>query len=450
VKEDMSLLATNADRRGTMDIFFPPQTLSLLQVFAPCFTGPSFAYFQSDMWALMVVEGRKCMARLAGCVFFHQRGLSSWERFLAEHRWSVTAVTARLLRLVVERLGEQLKVHGAYLRGKDTTLVAKSAKRMLGVQKWKDPSDNADRGTYMVGHHWNLVGLSSPWGTRWLCWPLVMRLVPGLTGARQWIVGDTVELMTFWDAAIAAILEVTPQLGDAAVRVVADAYDSKAPFLQGLLARGIDVISRLRKDAVGWEDPAPPPPGKRGPKPRHGRKWTLATLLTAETPVREHLTLYGTLTEVVFVVRDVWLREVAHQGRGGGLAGAKEPIILVSTDLALSALQLDRELRGALLDRADDPRFETTFRLGRLPVYHHAGHPAFCAPGLYGLLLVAAGSHRQPHSRLAPGDLVAGGPAGSPPELPAGPPGLAGLGDAADQFCQVRSRGGLGKNRAGS
>ena len=329
-----------------MDIFFPPQTLSLFQVFAPCFTVPSFAYFQSYLWALMVVEGRKCMTRLAGCVFFHQRGLSSWERFLAEPRWSVTAVTARLVRLVVERLGEQLKVHGAYLLGKDTTLVAKSAKRMVGVQKWKDHSDNADRGTYMVGHHWNLVGLISPWGTRWLCWPLVMRLVPGLKGARQWIVGDTVELMTFWDAAIAAILEVTQQLGDAAVRVVADAYYSKAPFLQGLLARGIDVISRLRKDAVGWDDPAPPPPGKRGPKPHYGRKWTLATLLTAETPVREHLTLYGTLTEVVFVVRDVWLRDLAQKVRVVVLAGAKEPYILVSTDLKLSALQII-EIYGA-------------------------------------------------------------------------------------------------------
>jgi hypothetical protein len=30
-----------------MDIFFPAQTLSLLQVFAPCFTAPSLAYFQS-------------------------------------------------------------------------------------------------------------------------------------------------------------------------------------------------------------------------------------------------------------------------------------------------------------------------------------------------------------------------------------------------------------------
>jgi DDE superfamily endonuclease len=329
-----------------MDIFFPAQTLSLLQVFAPCFTAPSLAYFQSYVWALMVVEGRKCLTRLARCAFFHQRHLSSWERFLAEHRWSLTAVTERLVRLVVERLGAQLQVHGAYLVGTDTTLVAKTTKRMLGVQKWKDHSDNADRGAYLVGHHWNLVGLLSRWDTRWLCWPLVMRLVPGLKGARQWIVGDTITPMSFWDAAIAAILEVTRGLGKASVRVVADAFYAKAPFLNGLRARGIDVISRLRKDAVGWDDPEPQPPRKRGRKPRYGRQWPLASLLTAEPPTRERLTLYGKLTEVVFVVRDVWLREVAQKVRGVVLEGAKEPVLLVSTDLALSALQII-ELYGA-------------------------------------------------------------------------------------------------------
>jgi DDE superfamily endonuclease len=251
-----------------MDIFFPAQTLPLFQAFAPCFTAPSFASFQSYGWALMGVEGRTCLTRLARCAFFHQRDLSSWERCLAGHRWSLTAVTAGLVRLLVTQLGEQLKGHGASLVGQDTTSVAQTAKRMLGVQKWKDHRDNADRGAYLIGHPWHLVGLSSPWETRWLGWPLGMRLVPGLKGARQWLVGDAVEPMTFWDAAMAAILEVTPQWGDAAVRVVGDAYYSKAPCRNGLLARGIDVLSRLRKDAVGWDDPAPRPPGTRGPQPR--------------------------------------------------------------------------------------------------------------------------------------------------------------------------------------
>ena len=130
------------------------------------------------------------------------------------------------------------------------------------------------------------------------------------------------------------------------IRVVADAYYSKAPFLNGLLARGIHVISRLRKDAVGWDDPAPRPPGTRGRKPRHGRQWTLASLLRAQTPTRERLTLYGKLTEVVFVTRDVWLRDVAQQVRVVVLEGAKESCILVSTDLTLSALQII-EIYGA-------------------------------------------------------------------------------------------------------
>jgi DDE superfamily endonuclease len=248
-----------------MEIFFPAQTLSLLHIFAPCCTAPSLAYFQSYLWALMVVEGRKCLTRLARCAFFHQRDLSSWERFLAEHRWSLTAVTERLVTLVVAKLGERLQIHRASLVGTDTTLVAKTAKRMLGVQKWKDHSDKADRGGYLVGHHWNLVGLISPWGTRWLCWPLVMRLVPGLQGAGQWLVGAAVAPMSFWDAAIAALLEVTRCLGDVAVRVVADAYYSKAPFLNGLRARGIDVISRLRQEAGGLGRSCPPASWEAGP-----------------------------------------------------------------------------------------------------------------------------------------------------------------------------------------
>ena len=130
------------------------------------------------------------------------------------------------------------------------------------------------------------------------------------------------------------------------MRVGADACYAQAPFFNGLLARGIHVIRRLRKDAVGWDAPEPPPPGKRGHKPRDGRQWTLASLLPAQTPTRHRLTLYGKLTEVVVVVRDVWLRDVAQKVRVVVLEGAKEPLLLVSTDLTLSALQII-EIYGA-------------------------------------------------------------------------------------------------------
>ena len=49
---------------------------------------------------------------------------------------------------------------------------------------------------------------------------------------------------------------------------------------------------------------------------------------------------------MVFGVRDVWLRDVVQKVRVVVLEGAKEPLILVSTDLALSALQII-DLSGA-------------------------------------------------------------------------------------------------------
>jgi hypothetical protein len=146
--------------------------------------------------------------------------------------------------------------------------------------------------------------------------------------------------MSFWEAAIAVVLDVTRGLGEASVRVGADAFDSTAPLLNGLRAGGLAVRSRLRKDAVGWAAPAPRVPGTRGRKPRSGRQWTWASLWRAETPTRARLPRYGTMTEVVCVVRDVWLRDVAQKVRVVGLAGAKEPRILVRPAVALSARQI--------------------------------------------------------------------------------------------------------------
>ena len=72
----------------------------------------------------------------------------------------------------------------------------------------------------------------------------------------------------------------------------------------------------------------------------------MASLWTAKTPTRERLPRYGQRTAVGFVVRDVWRRDVAQKVRVVVLEGAREPISLVSTDLALSALQII-ELYGA-------------------------------------------------------------------------------------------------------
>jgi len=52
-----------------------------------------------------------------------------------------------------------------------------------------------------------------------------------------------------------SLLGGIPIQGGPAIRVVLDAYFSKAPFLNPMIKAGAGVISRLRNDAVGWDEP---------------------------------------------------------------------------------------------------------------------------------------------------------------------------------------------------
>ncbi|RJS68647.1 hypothetical protein CW714_09765 [Methanophagales archaeon] len=64
-------------------------------------------------------------------------------------------------------------VHGAFLPAEDTRFVSKPSKKMPGVQRWKDYSGNPDRGGYIIGHNWSILGLLSPFSGRWLCFPII-------------------------------------------------------------------------------------------------------------------------------------------------------------------------------------------------------------------------------------------------------------------------------------
>ena len=54
--------------------------------------------------------------------------------------------------------------------------------------------------------------------------------------------------------------------------VVADGAYAKAPFLKPMIAMGIVVVSRLRKDSALWTLPEPRPAGRRGRQRIYGKR----------------------------------------------------------------------------------------------------------------------------------------------------------------------------------
>jgi hypothetical protein len=61
--------------------------------------------------------------------------------------------------------------------------------------------------------------------------------------------------MDFWSSVCSLVAQLYDMMGKHLMRIVADAYFSKAPFINWMLSLPVHVITRMRKDAVGWDDP---------------------------------------------------------------------------------------------------------------------------------------------------------------------------------------------------
>jgi len=395
-----------------MPSIYPKILYDYLILFKFHFNKPSFVYFCGYILSLLLTNGRKTMSRVSGSCFWVDRHLSSWERFLSENRWDVTEVMQTVVTILRDKLKDKLLVHGAYLAVVDTFLIAKNGKRMAGIQKWHDGSGNADRGESIHGHHWAILGLisySAKWG-RYLCFPLLLRLISGQLNPSLFIVDPdgVATIATFWNSIHPLIIQMHIFLQHAPLRVVADAYFSKASFINPLLEldNPIHTITRLAKNRVGWDDPT----DDQRSDAKRGKKWKLSNLLEL-LPI-ETLTvhLYGKMVQVRATSRVLWLSKVKQKVKVVVIEGVKNPIILMSTDLTLSAAQII-EIYGARftveLAIRDNKEY---FGMGNYQCYLgpaiyrfvHLACVAFC---LFRLILLDENNEQwlpQPEKSLAP------------------------------------------------
>ncbi len=299
---------------------------------------------------MLLGQTRKCATNMVRVCFFVDRHVSSWERFLSQSQWDLTAVRQGLVSLIQQKLGNRLWSCGAYLAWVDTTLIAKVKGQMLGVQKWHDHSGNPDWGTHLVGHHGALAGLFgiTEMFKKWtpLSFSLLAQLIPGHSNPFGWVEGQEpgIEAMTFWDAVCPLVSQLFQMLGTGPMRVVADAYFCKAPFINRMLSIPVQVITRRRKNAVGWDDPIEEPSlaegkkkrGRKPTQPKKGKAWKIATLVNHFPLEKGTVFIYGKLYTLQVVLRELWIRDVTGQKvRVVGIKTRHDPILLLSTDVSL-------------------------------------------------------------------------------------------------------------------
>jgi hypothetical protein len=317
--------------------FFPKIIIPYVMLFLPCFNHAGQGYFMGFLWGFLACPEKKTLTRIAGSCPFLFRHVSGWSRFLTRSQWSLEALQGELVKFIISCFGERIFFMGQYaVAGIDTTLMPIFGQKMAGVQKWHDHSGNADRGGYIRGHHWGLIGLMICQAQQWICLPVIARLIFGQKNP-SWICGkEGIQKASFWDHALAMCFDLARKVPYQLI-IVADAYFSKAPFILGLWEKKIILVSRMRNDGVGWKKlPVQKKKGRGRPKVK-GEKIHLRGLLKSMPLQTAVILRYGKKEPVQFVSADLFLRQIPFAVKIVVVKTASQPLILVCSDINLSA-----------------------------------------------------------------------------------------------------------------
>lgn len=329
----------------------PPQELySLLLWFAPCFTQPSFAHFVSFIVCFAVGLGRMT----ATTVYLTSPRNSHWtnySRFLSRYQWSVQALSARLLELLVSHCGLWVDDQG---RRRiciviDETIVEKTSKRVFGVAWQRNTHGGLCRGTHILGHYWLMVGLLVRVGDRTMCLPLAF----GLYRQKKRCPAD--EYHTPCQVALSLLSSLPwPSAPDLVRTVVADAGFADKALLHWCAENDFVAIVRGRIDADIRDLYVPQK--ARGRRRVWGDRLSLIELAAQPENFRQTVKLYQNRTPVR-------IASIIGRQKRTGLAmrflvmrvAGKSDAVVMSTDLSLTP----REIAALYADRF---AIEMTFR----------------------------------------------------------------------------------------
>jgi SRSO17 transposase len=323
----------------------PPSLAALLQVFRPCFTGPSFRTFVTLTAGMIAQPGRRTV-----CGMWQATGLGGLRhharahRFFGRARWDPTAVGLVLLRLVVDRLVDPAM---PVLIAVDDTLLRRSGRKVAATDWFHDGAAKTRRKDARVawGNCWIVAGVivRLPMLDRPVCLPVAATLCASNRAKKQAL-------------ACALITRIAAALPDRSIHVVADSWyagmDGAATVRPGSAGRGlpdgVTVTSRPRHNAA-FHAIATPPVNKRGRPQRIGARlgtakdlaatltWRRATVHRYGTTTTVHITEATVLWYGVYrsrAVRVILLRDTGTTPKTG------YHLALISTDLTTPAADL--------------------------------------------------------------------------------------------------------------
>ena len=266
--------------------------------------------------------------------------------FFRASSWSLESLRLRWFSAVKE-YAPLYKEGSFHVLVGDGVKQSKEGRRMPGVKKLFQESENSAKPEYIHGHMFGGLGILAGSARSWACIPLSIRLHDGLQAARQWkgaAVSGASHVVQMVEDAYHACLTFGNSL------LLLDRYFLTVPVLkrlQSLNSNGnvrMEIITKAKKSVVAFEKPGPRKPG-RGRPPKKGAAVHIKELFLShkEKFHDAEIELYGRKESIRYLYIDLlWGQKLYQELRFVLVEMNGIQSILVSTCLELDPLSVIR------------------------------------------------------------------------------------------------------------
>ena len=283
------------------------------------------------------------LLRAIATLFGVQIAQSRYYTFMASVKLHWVSIWEVLWRAIPDPLTE-----GRLLFALDDSINPKTGRKVFGCQHTFDHAAKTNQSQYPWAQTIVTVGLLKVIHGRWSCLPLAFAFYLRLHTLRAGCIrvrGEAVVFQSKFAQAVRLIERLARVFARAPILVVADSWFGNNGLLKPLraaLGPRAHLLSRLRVNAVLYEQPTPTPGAPGRPRKYGARLGNTAQLAaTLRSGARAYtLNLYGGVREVMAVERLVMLKTLRCQVRVVWVFRKTQWIALMTTDLTLSVAQI--------------------------------------------------------------------------------------------------------------
>jgi len=317
---------------------------SILVKFRPCFSREAtFCSFVIVVIGLMLNTDTTGITNIIRTLSLEPGAYDSLVHFFRSSAWNLTAVRVQWIRIVKDS-GTMFTENGVPVFVGDGVKQSKEGRRMPGVKRLHQESENSGKPEYIFGHMFGAIGILVGSVDKLHCLPLFASVHDGDKEIRRWQ-DEEYEPVSHVVQMIRDAFFVIAEYGK--VILLLDAYYFTTEALKELKSQisqtkqELILVMRARQSTIAYEQPSPQK-GKGRPR-KKGAQIKLKRLFDTEEFIQAKVRLYGKEETVQYLCKNLlWGAKIYTCLRFVLVKHGDKKVILVCTDLSLTGEQIIR------------------------------------------------------------------------------------------------------------